>query len=93
MPEPLPAHSDQAPGYTRAGVRRSLKGIVTIPLSILLISLLTAATANSQTFRGTILGTVTDSSGGVVPDATVKAKNVATGLERVTVTDTAGNYT
>ena len=92
MPEPLPAHSDQAPDYTRADVRRSLKGIVTIPLSILLISLLTAATANSQTFRGTILGTVTDSSGGVVPDATVKAKNIATGLERVTVTDTAGNY-
>src|SRR5262249_53915376 len=48
--------------------------------------------ADAQTFRGTILGTVTDTSGAVIQDATVRAKNTATGLERVTSTDAEGNY-
>src|SRR6185295_17896324 len=47
----------------------------------------------AQTFRGTILGTVTDPNGAVVPEATVTARNVATGIERTTVTDGVGNYT
>ena len=47
----------------------------------------------AQTFRGTILGTVSDANGAVVPDATVTAKNVATGLERSTMSDSSGNYT
>jgi hypothetical protein len=50
------------------------------------------APAHAQTFRGTILGTVSDSSGAIVPDATVTARNVATGLERSTRTDSSGNY-
>ncbi|MGH9969540.1 MAG: carboxypeptidase regulatory-like domain-containing protein [Pyrinomonadaceae bacterium] len=53
------------------------------------------ALANSlaaQTFRGTILGTVTDPNGAVVPDANVTAKNVATGIERSAITDAFGNY-
>ena len=47
----------------------------------------------SQTFRGTILGTVTDPNGAVIPEASVMAKNVATGIERSTITDSGGNYT
>src|SRR5215467_12285534 len=50
------------------------------------------AHADAQTFRGTILGTVTDTSGAVIQDATVRARNVATGLERITSTDSDGNY-
>src|SRR5215813_5925220 len=46
----------------------------------------------AQTFRGTILGSVTDTSGAVIQDATVRARNVATGLERITSTDAEGNY-
>src|SRR5713226_2955080 len=45
-----------------------------------------------QTFRGTILGTVTDPSGAVVAGATVKVRNVATGLERTTATSGDGSY-
>jgi hypothetical protein len=58
-----------------------------------LLWLICSAAISAQTFRGTILGTVTDSAGAAVPEATVTAKNVATGLERSTVTDAAGNYT
>ena len=51
-----------------------------------------APLALAQTFRGSILGTVTDPQGAVVTGANVKAKNVNTGIERTTVTDDAGNY-
>ena len=54
--------------------------------------LLSTAMLVGQTFRGTILGTVTDPSGAVVAGATVKVKNVATGLERTTVTSGDGSY-
>jgi len=61
---------------------------------LLLLSLLLAATfASAQTFRGSILGTVTDTSGAVLPGATVKVKNAGTGLERTTQTTAEGNYT
>ncbi len=46
-----------------------------------------------QTTTGTILGAVSDSSGSVVPGATVTATHVDTGLTRTTVTDGLGRYT
>jgi len=55
--------------------------------------LLSVLTISAQTFRGTILGTVTDPNSAVVSGARVTAKNIATGIERSTVTDTEGNYT
>jgi hypothetical protein len=54
--------------------------------------LLTAAAVMAQTFRGTILGTVTDPSGAVVSGATVKVRNVGTGQERTTTTSADGSY-
>src|SRR4029077_2054768 len=54
--------------------------------------LLSTAMLVGQTFRGTILGTVTDPSGAVVAGATVKVRNVGTGLERTTVTSGDGSY-
>src|SRR5438874_2038878 len=59
----------------------------------LLLTFLFSAAASAQTFRGTILGTVTDPNGAVVAGARVTVKNTSTGLERSTTTDEAGNYT
>jgi hypothetical protein len=59
---------------------------------LLLIPLLTTV-ASAQTFRGTILGTITDPNDAVVAGATVTVKNTSTGLERSTDTDYTGNYT
>jgi Carboxypeptidase regulatory-like domain len=59
---------------------------------ILALVLLTALSLSAQTFRGTILGTVTDSSGAVVAGATVTVKNEGTGLERSTQTSADGSY-
>src|SRR5271154_3786534 len=48
--------------------------------------------ASAQTFRGTILGTVTDSSGASVVGATVTIKNTGTGLTRTVTTAEDGSY-
>jgi|GEM_PF-116872 len=61
-------------------------------LSVLLLTLVVVATANSQTFRGAINGTVTDPSGAAVPNATVKAIESATSIEHTTVTTSEGQF-
>jgi hypothetical protein len=60
---------------------------------IFTFALLSTAALIAQTFRGTILGTVTDQSGAVVSGASVKIHNVATGLDRTTQTSADGSYT
>ncbi len=54
--------------------------------------LLASSSLVAQTFRGTILGTVTDASGAVVSGANILVKNVNTGLERSTQTSADGSY-
>src|SRR4051812_33823733 len=60
---------------------------------ILAFVILAAGSLLAQTFRGTVLGTVTDTSGAVVAGAKVSVKNVNTGLERTTTTSADGSYT
>jgi hypothetical protein len=50
------------------------------------------STTHAQSFRGKIVGTVTDQNGAVLVGAKVTAKNVGTALERTTITDTEGNF-
>ena len=54
--------------------------------------ILTAAALAAQTFRGGIVGTVTDSSGATVADAKIHAANLGTGLARDTVSSANGDY-
>src|SRR6266849_3780253 len=58
----------------------------------ILVVLSLAVGVNAQTFRGSINGTVTDPSGAVVPNATVKATETATGLDHNTVTTSEGQF-
>ncbi|MDQ3754239.1 MAG: carboxypeptidase-like regulatory domain-containing protein, partial [Acidobacteriota bacterium] len=62
----------------------------TLCLCLLLTLSAVSATAQSSTSR--ISGTVTDTSGAVVPGATVTAKNEATGTTQTQVTTDAGLY-
>jgi hypothetical protein len=62
-------------------------------LLTLLVALLLPMYAAAQTVSGTILGTVTDSSGSVIPNAKVTIVNEGTGLTRTVQTDTNGEYT
>ncbi|HEX2661634.1 MAG TPA: TonB-dependent receptor [Candidatus Acidoferrum sp.] len=57
-----------------------------------LIAFSLAVAVNAQTFRGAINGAVTDPSGGVVPNATVKATEVATSIDHTTTTTSDGVF-
>ena len=58
----------------------------------ILVVLSLAVGVNAQTFRGTINGTVTDPSGALVPNATVKASEIATGIDHTTSTTSDGAF-
>jgi len=61
-------------------------------LFTLFIALSLAAVAGAQTFRGAINGAVTDPTGAVVPGATVKATEKATGVVHTTITTSEGQF-
>jgi hypothetical protein len=71
--------------------RRSTAACVAI--ACLLIGVWSTAPLGAQAVRGTIQGTVTDTSGGTLPGVTVEAKNVGTGLVQSVITNEAGRYT
>ena len=52
----------------------------------------TAATASGQVLYGSVVGTLSDATGAVVPGATVVVTNQDTGLTRQVVTDQNGYY-
>src|SRR5712692_1043509 len=57
------------------------------------IFLILAGDSAAQTVTGTVQGTVTDSSGGVLPGVTVAVRHIDTGRERTVVTNDTGFYT
>jgi hypothetical protein len=61
-------------------------------LFLFLLAALIAAPAWAQTQVGTLFGTVTDTSGAVIPGAEVSVENVSTGLKRDGRTDKTGEY-
>src|SRR5580693_8917034 len=75
----------------RLGWKRRMIMRLRMILAAFVVLLTTALVA--QTFRGTILGTVTDASGAVVSGASVKVHNVNTGQDRTTQTSADGSYT
>jgi hypothetical protein len=76
--------------FSGCGVHSIRWNIVTTAVVLLLF---VCRTAQSQSTFASITGTVTDSSGAVVPGAKVVAKNVATNVETATTSNEAGNYT
>jgi hypothetical protein len=61
-------------------------------LAVLLAVFLIAANAAAQEQRGSIDGIVKDTSGSVLPGATIEAKNTATGATLSTVSDATGKF-
>jgi len=59
---------------------------------ILGFCLMVSLPLHAQVAGATLSGTVTDQSGGVVPQATISLKNIATGITRSNTTSTAGFY-
>ncbi len=50
-----------------------------------------ARTASAQVLYGSVVGTLTDETGAVVPNAVVSVKNTSTGLSRQATTDETGH--
>lgn len=67
--------------YSRASLVAAALAVLALP-----------GIAAAQMTRGTITGTVTDSSGGVLPGVTVTITNQATGVVRTTVSNEEGIY-
>jgi Carboxypeptidase regulatory-like domain/TonB-dependent Receptor Plug Domain len=63
-----------------------------VALVVCFALLLLAISSPAQTFRGTILGTVTDASGAAIAGAGVTIKNTGTGLTRTVTTSDDGSY-
>ena len=61
-------------------------------IGILLLGALCTNSAMAQAVNATLLGTVTDASGAVVPSAKVTATETNTNTVRSTVTNASGNY-
>ena len=68
---------------------RSLRTVVPVLTALLLVASLSAF---GQKITGDISGDVTDSSGAVVPNATVTAENLGTNQTRTITTSSSGNY-
>ena len=67
-----------------------------IVVAVCLVALswtLTAASAAAQAVRATVLGTVSDRTGAVLPGATVTVTNTDTRVAQTTVSDSQGHYT
>ena len=62
-------------------------------LTALLLNAAAIAPLEAQTIRGALTGTVTDSTGAVVPGATVTVTNKATGISETTTSNAQGSYT
>jgi len=60
-------------------------------MSLLLVAL-SAAVAHAQAVKASLIGTVTDSSGGVVPGAEVTIKEINTNISRSMATNESGNF-
>ena len=61
-------------------------------LWVLVFCLLMPVSMFGQATEGTILGTVFDPTGAVMPNTTVRVTNTLTGAERITSTNAAGEY-
>ena len=70
---------------------RSVLSSMRVAMAVLLLVCSTAA-IRAQTTSATVVGTLTDSSGARIAGGTVSIKNLATGIEHSTTTDTNGEY-
>src|ERR1700759_5460687 len=73
--------------------RRSKCVFTAMVFGLLLALLALPNRANGQGANATLLGTVTDVSGAVVPDASVQVTNVDTGVKQTVKSDSQGRYT
>jgi len=76
----------------KIGASRSAMIAFAVKVTCLVTILGTASPLKAQSFYGSILGTVADTSGAVVPDATVRVTNIGTNEAQIVQSDSGGKY-
>ena len=88
-------HSISRSVKQQAGVNWTASGIVRsgwLFLATALLLLIPSPAAFAQYDTGSIVGVIQDSTGAVIPGATVSAVNVATGVSNTGVSGSSGEY-
>src|SRR5260370_35262949 len=86
--------SEEKRGFDRFHLlRQSPARTLALALRVTIVILMSGREGTAQVLYGSIVGTVTDSSGSVVPDAAVKAKNIETNETSITTSNNTGVYT
>jgi hypothetical protein len=67
--------------------------LLSLVCTVFVLILVLQSAVYSQAVTGSLLGTVTDSTGGLVPNARVTITEVNTGVSRTAETNASGNYT
>src|ERR1700741_40623 len=79
--------------FRRESMKQPVRSLsICLSFTLLLLATSYAQLVFAQAETGTISGTVTDSTGSVVPNAKIEIRSVSTGAERSTVTDDRGFY-
>lgn len=61
-------------------------------IALFLAATLGTGQARAQALNGTIVGTLTDQAGAIVPNATITLENNATGFRRTAISNDNGQY-
>lgn len=61
-------------------------------VTVITVTMLGISTVQAQIRTAIISGTVTDTSGGIIPGVSISVRNVETGIARTAVTDDSGRY-
>jgi Carboxypeptidase regulatory-like domain len=86
-------HGEEKRGMDTFLLSHVLARTLTLIVVASILSLLGEIKGNAQVLYGSIVGTVTDSSGSLVPAANVKATQTETNETRTTTTNQSGVYT
>src|SRR5439155_12689455 len=83
---------DKKVRQTMVDLRSTAAKLRPLVVAVLLV-FMGSVVASAQFDTGTISGSITDSSGAVIPHATVTVTNVGTSFKKTLQTDSGGNYT
>lgn len=78
--------------FRHSGADVAAPGLACLAALSLLLIAFSPATSHAQAVKASLIGTVTDSSGGVVPGAEVTIKEVNTNISRSMLTNESGNF-
>jgi hypothetical protein len=73
-------------------MKTCLRRIHVLVVLLMAATLVNAPRSTAQTVAGRIVGTIRDSQGAVIPNASVSAKNLETGADRTTLSDSSGGF-